>query len=305
LKASRISNLDFFEDLTSKYARRRFFFGFIALAIVCGLALWLIRKHSNSLLFDVIDALLVEVIAGALIVIVFYSIYVYFIGPHLAARDVAVIRPHDIQDRLHNLRAGTTRYIFWGRSGSYFRAEPLRTLDKTAHKDREPIDIEVLLPDPNDSRLVHSYEQILHTLGESGGRETLLVNVTATAAACAIVSSNNRLVQIRLYLSNFIPDFRVDLSDNGALLTQDDPKKSALYFTPHSEFHEMFRASIRNEMNVAREIHWDQSTFANQTLNAPNLNQSMLDSLGIVYAIPSNLVDEIQNKVHDKVHRYK
>src|SRR5690606_2628048 len=130
--------------------------------------------------------------SGSLIILSFYALYVYFIGANTDVREVSVIRPQDISERMHTLPFEVRHYMFWGRSGSFFRSYPLLELDKQAREKKRDIVVDVLLPDPNDERLVKSYRDILNVLGETAGDNPLLPHVLATCMASAIVSSNNK-----------------------------------------------------------------------------------------------------------------
>ena len=59
MKASRITALDFFEELTSKYAIRWFFYSFLTLVLVCLLVVYAI----NGLTKDVFVSVLIEIMA--------------------------------------------------------------------------------------------------------------------------------------------------------------------------------------------------------------------------------------------------
>lgn len=64
-----------------------------------------------------------------------------------------------------------------------------------------------------------------------------------------------------MLLSHFLPGFRLDLSDNGAIFTQDDKKKPALYIERGTGSYEVFRNTMFNERRVSREITGDDELF--------------------------------------------
>ena len=225
MKASKIRTTDFFDDLTSRYARRRFFWGFLIIIIFCLILVSILKDWNGLTTTDIIISILIEVVSGSLIILGFYALYVYFIGPNVGFREVSVLRPQDISGKMKVLPLNVTTYMFWGRSGSFFRSYPISILDKQASDRKHNVTIDVLLPDPEESRLVDSYRDILTSLGENEGENALLSHVIATCITCAIVDANNRFINVRVYLSRFLPGFRLDLSDNGAILTQDDKKK--------------------------------------------------------------------------------
>lgn len=306
MRASKITAVDFFEDLTSRYARRRFFWAFVGVCVVCGICIFAISHFvTPSVVRDLLFSIFIEIISGAVIVLAFYAIYIYFIGPHFLVSEVSVLRPRDIGERIESLPLEVSRYMFWGRSGSYFRAHPLRYLDSQAKEKKRNIDIEVVLPDPEDPRLVNSYNEIVRSLGETPSENQLLANVLATSIACAIVSSNNKFVNIRIFYSPFLPAFRVDLSDKGAVLTQDDPNKSALFFQPESEFYEMFRTTVRSEMSVSKEVKWEEELFKDRGLDEEVCDEKTLGAFGLKLANFDALKEEVAALITERQHRYK
>lgn len=306
MKVSNIAAIDFFDDLSSGYARKWFFLIMGGGVLGCLLLIWAIDQFTPSGTFkEITHSVLVQLTSSGLIIIAFYSMYVYLIGPNTGLREVSVTRSQDIGNRLQALPLGVRHYMFWGRAGSYFRAEPLLKLDEQARESKRNISIEVLLPDPDDARLVSSYRDILKSLGEDGGDNPLLPNVLATCLACAIIGTNNRHLDIRIHVSQFLPAFRLDLSDNGAILTQDDKKKSALYFEFGSEFYDMFRSTVSNEQDVSREIRWDKELFRGLKLEAKSCSMETLTAFGFECTNIDLLQQSVAALITDRQHRYK
>lgn len=306
MRASKITSVDFFDDLSSPYARKRFFWGFAGLGVICVVVIYFVRSSVPAgAIRDVVDTTAIQVLANALIIIFFYSLYLHFIGPNEGLREVRVTRPRDIRVRMEDLPINTRYYAFWGRSGSYFRSNPLMVLDKQSTNKKLVTDVEVVLPDPTDERLVKSYQEILASLGENPGGNPLLANVLATSIACAVTAANNKYVKVRLFYSKFLPAFRVDISDNGAILTQDDPSKSALYFEFGSEFFEMFRTTVRSEMSMSREVNWDKSLFEGRKFDASCCNNNTLNAFGIEVPNVDSIRQEVARLITERRHRYK
>ena len=303
MKASKITAVDFFDDLNSPYARRWFFWIFGALTMVCMLLAYFLI---STTLKEIIASFLIEVGSGSLIILAFYGFYVYFIGPNTGARKVSVTHPYDIKKQMKALPVGVSKYMFWGRSGGYFRACPLLKLDEQARENKHRIKIEVLLPDPGEACLVESYRDILKSFGEDMGKDSLLMHVLATCMACAILASNNMYLEISIHLSRFLPAFRFDLSDNGAILTQDDPDKSALYFESGSEFYEMFRNTMINERNISRKIKWCKNMFDGLKLEEKSCHEATLKAFKIDLqdADVGKIQSEVARLITERPHRY-
>jgi hypothetical protein len=305
VKASKITAVDFFEDLSSPFARKRFFWGFAFFAALCIVVLLLVRSYPMGFITEIIDSIAIELLTGILIILAFYFIYTYFIGPNLGYREVTPVRSQDIKIRMEQLPDKTNHYTFWGRSGSYFRSVPLLKLNEQALKEKLITDIEIVLPDPNDARLIESYNEILRSLQENDTGNRLLANVLATTIACAIVGANNKYLRIKIFYSKFLPAFRIDMSSNGAILTQDDRSKSALFFEAGSEFHEMFRTTVRNEMAVSREVTWDAAIFKGLSLEEKSCNKKTLEAFGIELRDIGKLQQEVASLIAKPSHRYK
>lgn len=301
MRASRITAIDFFEDLTSKYARRRFFWFFVALVVLCLVIIYVTGDLEKGL----VTSIAVEIISGSLIILAFYFLYVYFIGASSGLREVAVVRPHDIRYEMLKLPKDVRNYMFWGRSGSFFRSYPLLELDKQAKAHGHNVTVEVLLPNPEEECLVNSYRSILQTLGEDDGENPLLPQVIATCLACAIVSANNRHIDIRIHLSRFLPGFRLDLSDNGAILTQDLKSRPALYFRRNSDFYEMFRNTMLSERDVSTEVQWDKGLFRGLGLVKGSCTETTLKAFGIKIPTSHDFQLDVAKLVSERPHRYQ
>lgn len=178
-------------------------------------------------------------------------------------------------------------------------------LDEESRLLKRPTSIEVLLPNPDDPRLVESYRDILNSLGEDAGENPLLPNVLATCMACAIIDANNKHLQISVYISSFLPAFRVDLSDNGAIITQDDKKKSALFFEYGSEFYDMYRSTANNERDVSRRVKWESKAFRGLKLEEKSCDVSTLNAFGINVPDVDGTQQEVAKLITKRPHRYK
>ena len=305
MKASKIRATDFFDDLTSRYARRWFFGSLLVVAAICLFLIYIMKDAGQPTTTTIAISIITEVLSGVIIIALFYLLYMHFIGPNHARKDVSVIRPQDISEKLQTLPKRVTGYMFWGRSGSFFRSYPMLELDKEARDKKHNINIDVLLPNPEEKHLVDSYRDILVSLGESEGDDSLLSHVIATCLVCAILDANNRYLNVRIYISSFLPGFRLDLSDKGAILTQDDKKKSALFFEKGSEFYEMFRSTMLNECNISHQIDWDKALFHKLKFDQSSCTPTTISAFGIKIPDVSNIQGKVSNLVAKRPHRYK
>ena len=306
MRASKFTAIDFFDELTSTYARKRFVGGIVVVIVICllliGLTAALLPWQTPK---DLTISILIEIVAGSVIVFLFYFFYVYFIGFKLSATEIRVTRAEDIQEIVRSLPTDARTYRFWGRSGSFFRAYTLREIHDQTRRTRRNVRIEVLLPDPLDSRLISSYREILTSLGEDEGDNPLLPHVLATCIACAIFSAKNRYLEIKVYLSSFLPAFRLDLTERRGILTQDDKRKSALYFESPSEFFDMFENTMINERNVSKEVNWEVDSFKDLEFGEDCISRARLEAFGIAVDDFTDVQNRIRILLTEFPHRYK
>ena len=305
VKASRVMAIDFLNDLTSPYARRWFVGSMSFLLIFSIIMVWLATiAPFQPWLKDVLVSLFSEASAGSGIVLAFYAVYLYFIGPNTPAQEVTVLRAEDIGTEIHKLFEDSRRYIFWGRSGAFFRSRTLQVLDKQAQENRRQITVDVLLPDPREERLAKGYRGILKALDETGSEHTLLANILATCLACAIADANNVHLDVRVHLSKFLPTFRIDMSDNGAILTQDDKEKAALRFKDGGQFFDLWEAAVATERNASHLVSWDREQFAGKLLVKETCTSEVIDAIGIDVPREATTDREVARLIDELTHRY-
>ena len=306
MRTSKFTAIDFFDELTSTYARKRFVAGLGIVTLVSLLLILLVQTcFTSQTPKDIATTILIEILAGTVLVFLFYLYYVKFVGFKISDRDIHVTRSEDIQQIVRSLPSDARTYRFWGRSGSYFRAYTLREIDAITKRTKRNVRIEVLLPDPLDTRLISSYREILESLGENDGENPLLPHVLATCIACAVLSANNRYLEINIFLSSFLPAFRLDLTDRCGILTQDDKRKSALYFESPSEFFDMFENTMINERKVSKEVNWEADSFRNLEFGDDSISRARLEAFGIAIDNLRDVQDRIRILLTKFPHRYK
>lgn len=120
MKASDFRAIDFFNELTSRYARRWFVGALVVLFIVSLICYGLASLLDQLWLEGFLQTLFTEIAAGSAIILMFYSFYLYFIGPRTPSSEVTVVRSQDIGECLKELVSGTRRYEFGGEPGPFF-----------------------------------------------------------------------------------------------------------------------------------------------------------------------------------------
>ncbi|WP_127903388.1 hypothetical protein [Solirhodobacter olei] len=274
--------------------------------MIATLAYWFAASATQQDGFtEFVKSVSVNIFSATVSVLIVYGAYQYFIHEDTERPEVDTIRPGDIGEEIRRLPQDTTFYFLWARSGTYFRAETLKRLTDHAIKNRKTVDVTVLLPDPEIDELSQAYEDMSVVLGEGDGKDKLFKNAVATAAACALASANNRNIKIKVCLSKFIPSFRIDMSEQGALLTEDDKALYALRFSRKSQFFEMFRTMMTYEVELSRVVDLTSSCWKTLSLEGGARPMEALLSLGFSEEKVRAFEKDITSMIAPKDHRYK
>ncbi len=301
-----IISQNIFGELASPYARRRFFWSFFAILFVLVLCLaaalhWLEEGAIRTILV----ALLSSTAANIVAILLFYGFYQYFLGGKKSVHGVVAVRAKDISAIAQKLPIGTSHYLFWGRSGSFFRAFSIKKLDAESRLKNRAVEVTVILPNPTIQALRRKYAEILASLDEASDEEALTANVLATYIICATIESNSSQLSISVYLSDSLPGYRIDMSDKGLLLTQDAKSKPALFFEADSDYFDMFRSIGLHERSVAKKVVFDSGAFRTSKDPADHVTRENFKTILGETTIDDSLVERVKKIIEVREHRYK
>jgi hypothetical protein len=82
-------------------------------------------------------------------------------------------------------------------------------------------------------------------------------------------------------------------------------KKAALFFQAGSEFYEMFKTTVRNEMSISTEINWGEALFKGLSLDEKSCYISTINAFGISVDNISEIQLEVGRLIAQRPHRYK
>ena len=305
-RASKYINLNILNDLGSRSARRRFIWTFILLTLGSA-ALYFASESviSPGLRLEFARSVLANICSATCTVLIVYGAYIYFIHEDIERPEIETLRPGDISHEIKTLSEDTAFYFLWARSANFFRAETLERLNDHALHERKTIDVTILLPDPGISEISEAYEDMNNVLGEGGEKDKLLKNAVATSAACALAIANNKNLKIRVCVSKFLPSFRIDMSDGGAILTEDDKSLYGLKFSRQSQFFEMFRSMIIGEVQVSRLVNFDAYDWRKHRKSHDEISLDALLTLGFPEDKVTEHFADIVSIIKPKDHRYK
>lgn len=289
--------------LRSRYTIRRFFTIYGAIFAFTLLLIGILAAScSDGWIKDAALGLLGNFAAALAIFILTYAFYILITSPELRNVEVIPLRDVEISDEIIDLPADASDYYFWGRSGSYFRAEVLPRLNKLAKKHSRHIQIRLVLPDPDVEGNGRYYKKIKTMLGEEADDKTLAANVVATIVSLVIATSNNRYLQAEIGLCATVPTLRFDISTSGALVTRDAKKLPAILTNSGNPFYEMFRDAVLNELAQSRKVQWQNVTSVDLKTNT--ISEELLSRINGFPKVDLDLIARAEALLQKPEHRY-
>jgi len=248
----------------SKYTIRRFYISYLAMLAIALLLLIVTQGLlcPGHWISTITKDFLVNLSAALAIFILSYTFYLFVTPPGLRNAEVIPLRDGEISGEIIDRLGDATDYWFWGRSGSYFRAEVLPRLDSVSQEERRKVRIRLVLPDPTAANGKY-YKFVRKGLGEEIDDDELLANVIATVVAVAVKSSKNPYLDAEVGFCASVPSLRYDLSNLGALLTRDAKKLPALLTNSGNAYFEMFKDAVENELSQGKRLEWNGDVIAN------------------------------------------
>lgn len=239
----------------SRYKSRWFFFVLSLMAALLILVNYLILPcylEVDSNITYTITALLNNLIALVLSVLV-ASIAVIFFSPKvIRTSDIEILHPKDLKSELEKIVNDTDIYYYMGHTARWNRSVTLEKLKVKAESKRTRIEVSLLILNPNNKNLCKYYSGFGHSNRRNGLKlKTGLdvkVELIITILVCAKYNSSP-LLQISIYFLDKASLFRLDISDEGIIFTKPYKEEPALLFPKNTFFYD----SYKEEFKIARD----------------------------------------------------
>ena len=191
------------------------------------------------------DELIATIVVTFTIAVIFWRLY-----PDLLRNSpLKVVPAVAIGGTLKGLRQHATAYWFVGRTGRDFRVKALPILEANARTRGQPLQVTAIILDPTDPSICKRYA-LTRNAARFRGRDDVWtaekVKIEALASVVAIFQTAWRcsLVNVSVSLARTLSTFRMDMSDEGLLLTVEDDRHSALWFSAGTDFVSAFRREV-------------------------------------------------------------
>lgn len=290
--------------LQTPYTIRRFFVTYGAAFLLSILLLWLCSALASGAPRDILLSLFGNVAGAVFVVLLTFGFFVLVTPPGLRNAEIIPLRDVEIANQIVDLRRDATDYWFWGRSGSYFRADLLPRLSEIARTQRRHIRLRVVLPDPDRRENSTRYMRMRQGLGEKADEITLKANVLATIAAVVRECRGNPYLNAEIGLCPTIPVLRYDLSSTAGLITRDAKKLPGLITNSGNPFFEMFKDAVENELAQSQKITWSAGPILEDLAAPPDIT---LEFLANIQGLPDHdaaVAARATQLLKDPHHRY-
>jgi hypothetical protein len=175
---------------------------------------------------------------------------------------VRVLSWSEVSAVLAEARRTTDRWVFRGGTGTYVRARTLPDCIAHARRARRGLMVRLEIIDPTDEEVCARYGRFRRSLADDETDWTLERTQResyATIMACCWYRQRYDLLDVRIALSHVMPTLRWDLSASGLLITQEDPRKPAVYIEQGKLLYEYLSMELRTSLDQARPVPLEQA----------------------------------------------
>lgn len=223
---------------------------FFALIILIGIRFWWLgeRKLDGSIDTEAVWRSVLNGLIATIIVTTFVALAVRYMSPPREVSDAtSYIHSHDISMYLEDAARSTKEWTYYGHTGRYVRSAIFPILLGKAQGGRA-IDVCMLILDPRDDRLCEYYARYRKTArtaktGPQWTKDTVKSELLATVLAAMELRALGS-INVEIGFIKHVSLFRIDLSTDRLLITQEDSLEPALGYESGPGFYEYYRRDI-------------------------------------------------------------
>ncbi len=253
------------------------------------------------------SSLIDPLVAGVLLAIIALVWYRLTAPDSGFAEDLEVVEPWNNNSKLGTPLSSTKDYWFRGRSGRWFRNVAIPTLSKAASQEQRTRTITMILPDPEDDTVLKAYANHRNSLtGSTDNHWTpnrIQLEILATIIVAGQTAANNRLLQTQIFL---IPDFsvfRYDLSDDGLMMTREDPRMPGWFSRKDTRFYTSVKEDLRIATERGRKIMLSQGQWPQGSLPVADL-QTLITNLEFKLCLTGEDAQALYKAINNKIDPY-
>jgi hypothetical protein len=256
------------ELLRDRY-RRFEFFGALALAAIACLCVRLYvfpyAVPSLKLELVVLAGQFLDELAATLLVALLAAGWYFWRMSHVNESRVESVPASDINSLLRANASKSKGWLYKGGCGRYTRATTISILASEAAKTKHSRSIVVFVLDPQEQSACETYAAYRRAAESDPSWTVARVQqeVIATAIVALQHAAHKSQLMVKVYVINHFSAFRLDISDDCAVLTKEDKRLPAIRVDRGTPFYESFRDELENVLvRQSREIVLNEAAAA-------------------------------------------
>lgn len=178
---------------------------------------------------------------------------------------IRVLHGAEVGQALEEARRNTDRWAFKGGTGTFLRAVTLRECVHAARRKKHTIHMQVEIIDPANEKVCEDYAQFRRSLsdqpdstGEIWTVERTRKEAYATVLAACWYWQRFSFLTIEVGLSSVMTTFRMDMTPQRLIITQEDPQFPAMMLEPGRYYYEFYSRELMASLRQSRQVPINQ-----------------------------------------------
>jgi hypothetical protein len=178
---------------------------------------------------------------------------------------IRVLHGAEVGQALEEARRNTDRWAFKGGTGTFLRAVTLRECVHAARRKKHTLHMQVEIIDPANEKVCEDYAQFRRSLsdqpdstGEIWTVERTRKESYATVLAACWYWQRFSFLTIEVGLSSVMTTFRMDMTPQRLIITQEDPQFPAMMLEPGRYYYEFYSRELMASLRQSRQVPINQ-----------------------------------------------
>lgn len=284
----------------SKYKKRQYFIflitAFIMLAVMKTIAVYSLANYPDTI--SILILTLDNLIALTLSIFVASLAYIFFTPNNIREGDIHIVPSYDLESELEKIIEDTETYYYAGHTARWNRSVTLKKLKTKAKLKNTRIEISFIILDPSSEKVCLYYAEFGHASRKNSSQIDNVKNVKIELITTILICAKYKiepLLDIKIYLTDKVSLFRLDISDTGAILTKADPKEPALAFPKDTFFYRSYKEEFKVTRDQSRSIALERLPSAINTVSYKEYIEKIgIDTEGMTNEDWDNIIKEME-----------
>jgi hypothetical protein len=232
--------------------------------------------------------------------------FVFWLTPKIIKKSIMeVLYPKEISPLLKKATTHTRSWIYKGACGRYMRSTTLPEISSAAKQEGIGREISITILNPDNDQLCAEYATYRRSLKSATSENPWTKNrvkeeILATALSALRFRHEEPLLRIQLYLLDHFSAFRLDISDQYAIVTKEDKEATGLRADAGTYFYDSYKDDIRLSERQSKEVNYQGSIPVGSNLTEEDLKLLILEvelisAEGLSELSVSNIIDGINS----------